>query len=77
MSGRVSRPISRTSLLASEARPGEAFRNILLILLAPIGDTLFATPTIRAVRRAHPCARLSAVVWRHNRAVLENNPDVD
>jgi len=60
-----------------EARPGEFYRNILLILLAPIGDTLFATPAIRALRRAHPEARLSAIVWPTNRAVLENNPDVD
>lgn len=60
-----------------EAAPGEAFRNILLILLAPIGDTLFATPTLRALRRAYPDARISAVVWPSNRAVLENNPDVD
>jgi ADP-heptose:LPS heptosyltransferase len=60
-----------------EARPGEPFRNILLILLAPIGDTLFATPAIRALRRAYPSARISAVVWRRNRAVLDNNPDVD
>ncbi len=60
-----------------EARPGEPFRHILLILLAPIGDTLFATPAIRALRRAYPEARLSALVWGRNRAVLENNPDVD
>jgi ADP-heptose:LPS heptosyltransferase len=60
-----------------EARSGEPFRNILLILLAPIGDTLFATPAIRALRRAYPSARISAVVWRRNRAVLDNNPDVD
>jgi len=60
-----------------EARPGEPFRNILLILLAPIGDTLFATPAIRTLRRVYPSARLSALVWDRNRAVLENNPDVD
>jgi len=77
LGGRVSLPISRFPLLASEARPGETYRNILLILLAPIGDTLFATPAIRAARQAHPNARLSAVVWPSNRAVLENNPDVD
>ncbi|MDE3077640.1 MAG: glycosyltransferase family 9 protein [Chloroflexota bacterium] len=45
--------------------------------MAPIGDTLFATPAIRALRRAYPNARLSALVFPTNRAVLQNNPDVD
>ncbi len=60
-----------------EARPGENYRNLLLIVLAPIGDTLFATPAIRALRQYYPNARLTALVWASNRAVLENNPDVD
>ena len=60
-----------------EARPGEPYRNILLTLLLPIGDTLFATPAIRALRGAYPQARISAVVFPTNRAVLENNPHVD
>jgi ADP-heptose:LPS heptosyltransferase len=60
-----------------EAGPGEPFRRILLVLLTPIGDTLFATPAIRALRRAYPDARIAALVWRANRAVLENKPDVD
>jgi ADP-heptose:LPS heptosyltransferase len=60
-----------------EARPGDPIDAVLLVLLAPIGDTLFATPAIRALRRAYPAARLTALVWQRNRAVLENNPDVD
>jgi ADP-heptose:LPS heptosyltransferase len=60
-----------------EAIPGFPYRRILLILLVPIGDTLFATPAIRTLRRAYPEARLSALVWASNRAVLENNPDLD
>ena len=60
-----------------EAGPGEAYQRILLNLLVPIGDTLYATPAIRALRQAYPAARLSALVWASNRAVLENNPDVD
>ncbi|HEU0168465.1 MAG TPA: glycosyltransferase family 9 protein [Chloroflexota bacterium] len=60
-----------------EARPGEAYRRILLDLLVPIGDTLFATPAVRALRRAQPAAHLTALVSGANRAVLENDPDVD
>ena len=60
-----------------EARPGEAYQRILLDLLVPIGDTLFATPAIRSLRRAYPSARITALVTRTNRAVLENNPDID
>ncbi len=60
-----------------EARPGEAYRRILLNLLVPIGDTLFATPAIRALRRAYPEAHVAGLVWPNNHAVLDNNPDVD
>jgi len=60
-----------------EARPDADYQRILLILLAPIGDTLFATPAIRALRQAYPRATIGAVTWDSNRAVLENNPDVD
>lgn len=60
-----------------EARPDEPYGRVLLNLLLPIGDTLFATPAIRALRQRYPQARLTAVVWPSNRAVLENNPDLD
>lgn len=60
-----------------EARPGVDYNRILLNLLVPIGDALFATPAIRALRQAYPRAQIAALVTRANRAVLENNPDVD
>ena len=36
--------------------------NILIIQLGDIGDVVWATPTLRAVKRAHPGARLSVLV---------------
>lgn len=50
---------------------------ILLVLLWPIGDTLFTTPAIRALREARPSARIDALVYRSNAPILEHNPDVD
>ncbi len=60
-----------------DAEPEDSFRKILLLLLLPIGDTLFATPAIRALRRAYPEAHITAAVFPTNRGILENNSDVD
>jgi ADP-heptose:LPS heptosyltransferase len=50
---------------------------ILLVLMLPIGDTLFATPTIRAVRRRYPEAHIAALVFPTNAAALHANEDLD
>lgn len=52
-------------------------RRIILLLLLPIGDTLFATPTIRALRRSHPDARIVALAYPTNAGILAANPDID
>ena len=52
-------------------------RSILLLLLLPIGDTLFATPTVRALRRSYPHARIVAMAYPTNAGILEANPDID
>lgn len=52
-------------------------RRILLLLLLPIGDTLFATPTVRALRRAHPQAQIVALAYPSNAGILAANPDID
>ena len=56
------------------ARPPSS---ILLLLLLPIGDTLFATPAIRALRRSYPEARIVALAYRTNAGILAANPDID
>ncbi|HEU6448134.1 MAG TPA: glycosyltransferase family 9 protein [Verrucomicrobiae bacterium] len=48
---------------------------ILVISLAGIGDTIFATPLIHELRLNFPEAQIEALVlWRGARDVLENNP---
>lgn len=59
------------------ARAHRAYRNILTLLLCPIGDTLFATPALRALRESFPYARITAVAWRSNAAVLRESPFLD
>lgn len=56
---------------------GEGIEHILIVLLMPIGDTLFATPTIHALRQRYPHARIDALVYPTNRGILEGNPDID
>jgi heptosyltransferase-2 len=50
----------------------------LVISLAGIGDTLFATPVIHELRANHPKAVVDALVlWPGSRDVLEGNPHVN
>jgi ADP-heptose:LPS heptosyltransferase len=51
-------------------------RQILVVMLCPIGDTLLATPAIAALRRRFPHARITAVVSPKNVGILEDNPDI-
>lgn len=51
---------------------------LLVISLAGIGDTLFATPLIHELRENFPDATLDAfVLWRGARDVLEGNPHLN
>lgn len=51
---------------------------LLVISLAGIGDTLFATPLIRELRANFPDATIDALVlWRGSRDVLEGNPHLN
>lgn len=51
---------------------------ILVISLAGIGDTLFATPLIRELRLNFPDAIIDALVmWTGARDLLENNPHIN
>jgi ADP-heptose:LPS heptosyltransferase len=51
---------------------------ILVISLAGIGDTLFATPLIRELRTSFPAATIDALVmWRGSKDLLEGNPHLN
>ena len=50
---------------------------ILLIRLRLIGDVVFTTPLLRALRRAYPDARIAYLVEREAAPVVEHNPHLD
>ena len=51
--------------------------NILLVRLRLIGDVVFTTPIVRALRRHIPGARLTYLVEPAAAPVLQNNPHLD
>lgn len=51
--------------------------NILLVRLRLIGDVVFTTPIIRALRRQFPAARLTYLVESAAAPVVATNPHVD
>src|SRR6266566_1553248 len=64
--------------------PGHADRrsdhrdmNILLVRLRLIGDVVFTTPAIRAIRRRYPDAKISYIVEEEAAPVVRGNPHVD
>ncbi len=61
----------------SSPNPSKEYARILVNLLLPIGDTLFATTVVRALRRRYPLAYIAVLVYPSNKGILEGNPDVD
>lgn len=51
--------------------------NILLVRLRLIGDVVFTTPAIRALRRQYPDARITYIVEEEAAAVVRHNPHLD
>ncbi|HUY78573.1 MAG TPA: glycosyltransferase family 9 protein [Ktedonobacterales bacterium] len=52
-------------------------RRILVTALCPIGDTLFLTPALAALRRRFPQAQIIALLYPSNAGILDGNTDVD
>lgn len=63
-------------LPAIEGKPPTP-RSVVVFSTAGIGDTLSDTPAIRALRESFPACRITVVVHRGRRAVLEGNPHID
>jgi ADP-heptose:LPS heptosyltransferase len=68
--------VSIRPLPAIEGKP-PAPRSVVLFSTAGIGDTLSDTPAIRALRESFPACRITAVVHRGRRAVLDGNPNIN
>lgn len=51
--------------------------NILLVRLRLIGDVIFTTPAIRAVRRHYPRAQLDYLVEEEAAQAVDGNPHID
>ena len=51
--------------------------NILLVRLRLIGDVVFTTPAIRAIRRHHPDARIAYIVEEEAADVVRLNPHLN
>ena len=50
---------------------------ILLVRLSAIGDIVFASPLVAALRRAYPQAHIAWLVQPEYRSLLEHHPDLD
>lgn len=50
---------------------------ILFVRLREIGDVVFTTPAIRALRRRFPDAHLTYIVEPHAAPIVQNNPHLD
>ena len=68
--------VSIRPLPAIDGKP-PAPRSVVLFSTAGIGDTLSDTPAIRALRESFPACRITAVVHRGRRAVLDGNPNIN
>jgi ADP-heptose:LPS heptosyltransferase len=60
-----------------ESRIPNPDMNILLVRLRLVGDAVFTTPAIRALRRHYPQSRLAYVIEEEAAAVVRHNPHLD
>jgi len=57
------------------SRPGP--RRVLVVRSSAIGDIVFASPLVAALRRAYPQAHIAWLVQPEYRSLLEHHPDLD
>jgi ADP-heptose:LPS heptosyltransferase len=55
----------------------EGSPRLLLLMRLPLGDTLFVTPTLHALRQRYPAAQITALVTDTNAPLLAHHPDLD
>lgn len=55
----------------------DSVQTILVVSNTAIGDTLFATPAIRAIKTAYPDKKVIALLNPSNASLFETNPHID
>ena len=73
----VFRIVRRLDRRAFPAADVSRVRRVLVFSTTAIGDTLMNTPAIRALRKALPAARITAVADRRRADLLRHNPHLD
>jgi len=71
LASKIARPTPHTSRLTPHAP------RILVVRPDHLGDLLFITPALRALRQRYPSAHVTALVGPWGAPVLANNPHVD
>ena len=66
----------RSNCVHSELRTA-LMNRILVVLPNWYGETLFATPFLRALRQAQPNTFIATLGWPQCREVLQHNPHVN
>lgn len=54
-----------------------AFKNIAIIRLSSVGDVIVALPALEALRAAYPDARITWIVERRARNIINGHPAID
>lgn len=49
----------------------------LVLILAALGDTLFTTPALKALRNSYPDAEIDVIAWEDNKEILAGNDNID
>ena len=62
---------------SSMAGEGRDFRNILVVKIAGMGDTVLMLPALKALREAYPRSKISALVTPLSKGILVNQPVLD
>ena len=55
----------------------DTVKRILLVSTTALGDTLFSTPAIRAVRKNYPASHIAVMVHKRTQEILKDNPYCD
>ncbi|NRA97651.1 MAG: glycosyltransferase family 9 protein [Planctomycetes bacterium] len=77
-STRTSNPkIRRRTTTPRAIPPRGEFKNIAIIRLSSVGDVIVALPALEGLRATYPDARISWIVERRARNVLDGHPAID